>query len=323
MWMQATEINIRNDYPTMPVKHIVSVSSGAPSALLALKVVERYGKENVICLFADTLVEDADNYRFLYDLRQRGLDIEYVCDGRTPEDLQREQSTLFTQFLAPCTRILKLEPIRNFVQWLQSCGYLVHMHIGYTLEDSKPRSDKPDGRQTDTKAAWLQNGVLARFMLVEEKYSKQRVFNELKMHGLKIPRAYSSDFGKLSNANCGGQGGCVKGGKSYMQKMLVFNPVGYARREKLEAEIRYTQYKKQRNRGVRVADVKLYAQLRDTTRPSGHITLKTFREQYEAAEANNKQLQMFTLDNDMSGLCGAECGVSLPSKWSNQAQEIA
>jgi len=310
MWMLPKPINIRDDYPTMPMKHIVSVSSGAPSALLALKIVERYGAENVICIFADTLVEDEDNYRFLYDLRKYGLDIEYICDGRTPEDLQREQKTLFTNFLAPCTRILKLEPIKKFVSCLQSLGYLIYMHIGYTLEDGKASSDKPEGRLTDTKAAWLQYGVLARFELVQELYTRQRVVNELKSRGFEIPRSYAGDF---PNANCFKQGGCVKGGKSYMQKMLIHNPHGYARREQLETEIRYTQYRRQRRRGIRVVDVKLYAQLRDRTRNKGHITLKTFREQYEAIRANDKQLQLFTLDNDMSGLCGTECGIGNPN----------
>lgn len=290
-------------YPASPVKHVVSVSSGAPSALLALKVIGAYGAENVACIFADTGVEHPDNYRFLADLKAAGLQIEALSIGKTPEDLQREQATLFTQVLAPCTRILKLEPIRAYVQGLQVDGYLVFMHVGYTVEDAS--------RMEDTRRNWLTNNVMPRFMLVDEQYNRHRVQTEMKQRGFILPETYRLNF---PNANCIAQGGCVKGGKSYMQRMLTHFPQFYAKREKLEAEIRLTQYRKQRAQGVRVADVKLYTQLRDATRQSGRVTLKTFRLEYEAAQKDNFLLKLFTLDSD-GDVCSAECGVSTPEKW--------
>lgn len=290
-------------YPASPYKHVVSVSSGAPSALLALKAIEIYGAENVACIFADTCVEHPDNYRFLRDLEAAGLAITWLSVGKTPDDLQREHNTLFTQFLAPCTRILKLEPIREYVQGLQAEGYLVFMHVGYTVEDAS--------RLADTRRNWLANGVIPRFLLVDEQYNRQRVMAEMKARGFELPETYKLNF---PNANCIAGGGCVKGGKSYMQRMLTHYPQYYAKRELLESDIRIRQYKKQRAHGVRVADVKLYAQLRDTTRKSGHVTLKTFRKEYEAAQKDNFLLKLFTLDSD-GDLCGAECGVSSPEKW--------
>lgn len=300
-------------YPASPYKHVVSVSSGAPSALLALKAIETYGADNVVCIFADTLAEHEDNYRFLYDLQQRGIEILFVCDGRTPNELQREQNTVYTNSLAPCTRILKLEPIREFIQTMQKLGYVIHMHVGYTVEDAKPEQGKPEGRVTDTKAAWSSNWVMPHFLLVDEQYSSYRVKSELRQRGIQIPETYKNGF---PNGNClgEGRGGCVKSGKGNMLKVLIHYPKAYAAAETTETDIRITQYKRQRARGVRVADVRLYAQLRDATRASGHISLKAFREQYEQAQRDMKQLKLFTLDSD-GDLCGAECGVSSPEKW--------
>src|SRR4051812_44659938 len=48
-----------------PRLHVVSVSSGVGSAYTWHLAVERYGRENVVGLFADVNGEDADNYRFL------------------------------------------------------------------------------------------------------------------------------------------------------------------------------------------------------------------------------------------------------------------
>ena len=50
------------------MKHIVSLSGGTSSAVAADRVINRYGRDNVILWFADTNWEDEDLYRFLKDL---------------------------------------------------------------------------------------------------------------------------------------------------------------------------------------------------------------------------------------------------------------
>jgi hypothetical protein len=294
MYLADTEI-----YPPMPVRHIVSVSSGAPSALLALKVIEKYGAGNVDCIFADTLAEHHDNYRFLYDLQQRGMEIIFITRGKTPEDLQREQNTLFTQALAPCTRILKLEPIREFVAWRQAQGYLVHMHIGMTIEDrDSSKTHSPNGRLDAPFKNWLSVGVWARYLLVDEGHTRDRVLYEMQTkRGYKLPISYAQNF---PNANCLAQGGCVKGGKKYMQRVLQEYPDAYAKREKLENDILTSRAAQGKN---------TYTHLREAAQENEQITLTAFRERYEAVQGEPMQLKLFTLDNDMAGLCGTECGV--------------
>jgi len=50
---------------TEPVKHIVSFSGGMGSFAEAKSCVDKFGKENVLLLFSDTLMEDEDLYRFI------------------------------------------------------------------------------------------------------------------------------------------------------------------------------------------------------------------------------------------------------------------
>jgi PP-loop superfamily ATP-utilizing enzyme len=49
------------------MKHIVSFSGGMGSFAEAKSCVDKYGKENVLLLFSDTLMEDEDLYRFLME----------------------------------------------------------------------------------------------------------------------------------------------------------------------------------------------------------------------------------------------------------------
>lgn len=45
-----------------PMKHVVNFSFGESSWATGKLVVERYGAENTVLLFADTLIEDEDTY---------------------------------------------------------------------------------------------------------------------------------------------------------------------------------------------------------------------------------------------------------------------
>ena len=47
------------------MQHVVMFSGGAGSWMTAKRVAEKHGTDNLILLFADTLIEDEDLYRFL------------------------------------------------------------------------------------------------------------------------------------------------------------------------------------------------------------------------------------------------------------------
>ena len=61
--------------------HVVQYSGGAGSCASALRVRERYGTEGLELLFADTLIEDQDLYRFLIESSAKIFEVD------VPEDL--------------------------------------------------------------------------------------------------------------------------------------------------------------------------------------------------------------------------------------------
>lgn len=105
-------------------RHVVALSSGASSAVAAERVLNRYGKDSVDLVFADTLFEDEDNYRFLRDLLRRwDTWLHVLVEGRTPYQVASDENMIFNQRFHPCTYRLKIEPQIRFVRWRQSQGY--------------------------------------------------------------------------------------------------------------------------------------------------------------------------------------------------------
>jgi 3'-phosphoadenosine 5'-phosphosulfate sulfotransferase (PAPS reductase)/FAD synthetase len=62
-------------------------SGGVGSWAAARRVVEKHGTEDLVLLFADTLIEDEDTYRFLREAAANvGGQLVEIADGRTPWD---------------------------------------------------------------------------------------------------------------------------------------------------------------------------------------------------------------------------------------------
>src|SRR5690606_36495097 len=219
-------------YAPDDVYHVVSVSSGVPSALTAIEVINRYhGVSPIELVFADTQAEDEDNYRFLEALEAyTGYTITRLSVDKTPLDIMQEQVVVFTQVFAPCTRILKLEPIFAHVETLQSQGYQVVMHIGYDL------GDKHRGRLDSTTRKWKSKGCIVKYPLVVALVVDP--LSEIKRLGIVPPRSYEYGF---KHANYLGQGGCVKFGQSDMIKVYEMFPDTYMKRETVELNIRKRQ----------------------------------------------------------------------------------
>jgi 3'-phosphoadenosine 5'-phosphosulfate sulfotransferase (PAPS reductase)/FAD synthetase len=93
-------------------------SGGIGSWATAKRVVAGVGRESVTLLFADTLVEDADTYRFLNAAaRNVGSELVTVADGRTPFEVFHDDRFLGNQRLANCSKYLKQKPCR---EWLDA-----------------------------------------------------------------------------------------------------------------------------------------------------------------------------------------------------------
>lgn len=99
------------------MKHIVSVSGGVGSYFTLKRVIDKYGKDDVISVFMDTLAEDGDLYRFLNDIEEKlGIEITRLCVGKTPIELSFENKFLYNSRIARCSIELKSKP---FTQWLK------------------------------------------------------------------------------------------------------------------------------------------------------------------------------------------------------------
>lgn len=238
------------------MKYIVQFSSGITSWAAARRLVDRQGTDGVTLLFADTLIEDEDNYRFLDEAAADiGVPVTRIADGRTPWEVFRAERFIGNTRVDPCSRILKRKLCRK---WMED-NTTPETHcivVGIDFEEQE-RFVRNQMRQLP----WT---VLAP--MTESPWTpKPETLRWARSRGLEPPRLY--DYG-FSHANCGGF--CVKAGQDDFRRLLVNFPERYAGHEAEEA-----------------ATIALLGQdvaiLRDrrggVTKP---MTMRAFREQYES-----------------------------------------
>lgn len=100
--------------------HVAMFSGGASSAYVAHYIVQKYGKDNCILFFTDTLWEDIDNYRFMDEVAEYiGLEITTRIDGRTPEEVFFDTNYLGNSRMAKCSEELKVRQTITFLEELR------------------------------------------------------------------------------------------------------------------------------------------------------------------------------------------------------------
>ena len=132
---KSREIVSRSEEPLglVMIKHLVMFSGGACSYMAAKRVIERHGKDGVVLLFADTLIEDPTLYEFL-DSSSKFLDVPLIkiSDGRTPFEVFEDVRFLGNSRIDPCSRILKRDLLNKWRE--DSQNYLsLTMHLNLTL----------------------------------------------------------------------------------------------------------------------------------------------------------------------------------------------
>jgi hypothetical protein len=232
------------------MKHIVFFSSGIASWVAARRVAERYGASNTTLVFADTLIEDEDNYRFLNEAaKDVGSDLVVLRDGRTPWEVFRDDRFLGNTRLATCSKRLKQEVSKRYIDSLK--GPLT-LYLGIDWQEAH--------RMPAIQAGYAPYDV--DFPLCWEPWLTRPDFFALaKERAIKPPRLYELGF---SHANCGGF--CVKAGHSAFQQLLSVFPERYMEHEHQEERLR--QYLEK--------DVSILRNRKGgVTKP---LTLKEFRE---------------------------------------------
>lgn len=263
------------------MNHIVFYSSGAASWLAAQRVAQKYGTENLYLVFADTGIEDEDNYRFLEESSSVvGGKLIWLKDGRTPWDIYFENRWLsHRQGKNGCSYVLKVKPCEEWIKEQNFGPTETTLYFGIGFEEFhrlKAISKNWHPFKVEAPLCWDEFGWADR----------QVIMSELKKHGLKRPRLYDMGF---SHANCGGF--CVKAGLGHYRNLLKQMPDRYAYHEQKEQN--FLTHVGRKDLGI----------LRQTI--DGEtigLTLKLWREQIES-EPN--QLDIF---GEATGGCGCFIG---------------
>lgn len=203
------------------MKAVVQFSGGVGSWAAAKRTVERFGAENTTLLFADTLIEDADLYRFLDDAeRNVGVPITRIADGRTPWQVFRDVKFIGNTRVDPCSLILKRDLLRSWIdEHCDPSDTVVVLGIDWT-EEHRLRRAQPRWEPWELWAP----------MCDEPLIDKPDVLAWLRDEGIEPPRLYALGF---PHNNCGGF--CVKAGQAQFKLLLDRMPERYLAHE-LEEE---------------------------------------------------------------------------------------
>jgi len=200
---------------------IVVMFSGGITSFEVLRRVRASG-EPFRALFADTTIEDCDNYRFMADVeRVLGVTIETVKDGRHIWEVFRDSRFIGNTRVDVCSRVLKREPC---MRWLKANEPTATVALG--LDWTEPH------RIERAQARWRADGFGTLFPLADKPYMlKSDYMAEARRLGIDPPKMYALGF---EHANCGGC--CVKGGQGQWARARVAFPDRYdwhARQEEL------------------------------------------------------------------------------------------
>ena len=282
--------------------HVVMLSGGASSWLTGRRVKARHGTSNLRLVFADTLIEDEDCYRFLIEgaadilglpkpddlmrlalalplledgdlparkaalasLRQKAVarlpGLVWLCEGRTPWEVFKDERFVGNSHVDPCSKILKrqtLDAWRN-ANCDQACTV---SYVGITWQE-RHRFDGKDGKG-GVKRRFADMGWQVEAPLCDPPHlSDYEVWAEMDRAGIDRPRLY--DMG-MSHNNCGAF--CVP----YTTQALT--PTGWKSRDALSVGDTVLGYDEQRQ----VMDWTTITDFTDTTGQLFSIKSKTFR----------------------------------------------
>ncbi len=217
------------------MKHIVCFSGGHSSALVAIEVVRKYGKEDVILVNHECMREDDDVARFEKEVAAYlGLPITYVsmpdADTKDQFDVVVEKGS----FINPngrdalCTYVMKTEPFTN---WLNE-----NFPVFNTLFDAKKEciiyygfdaneTDRIQRRSTILAAM----GYKTDFPIA---YWTTTISSTIEVD-IAPPLGYDT----FIHANCIG---CLKAGWQHWYCVYVLRPDLYERGKWAENEIGYS-----------------------------------------------------------------------------------
>lgn len=226
--------------------HIIFFSGGIASFEVAHWVKTNYPHDNILLYFTDTLWEDEDLYRFIYEASDKmQLPMLYHCYGLNPIQLMHKQAVVFNSRIGDCSKILKIGVAANYFRKGIEPPIVKWHNIEYLKQDIDPLEDRFSEKTTMYYGiGWEEEH---RKIAIEKNWKPFNVYmplieewdiekgKALEIYVIKKPRLY--DYG-FSHNNCKGR--CVKAGQGHYINLLQQMPEVY--KKTMEYEFHMSRY---------------------------------------------------------------------------------
>lgn len=268
------------------MKHIVCYSGGHSSALVAIEVVRKFGKENVILLNHDIAasVESPDIKRFKKEVSEYlGVDITYANINNLDSENLPDQFDVVMQAKAfkvgrgseLCTSRLKTEPFMKFLKSNFSDKNCV-IYYGF---------DASEGVRIQRRSSILgQLGYKTDYPLALWKKEERTIYDTQEVN-ITPPCTYD-DF---KHANCIG---CLKAGKQHWYIVYCTRQDIYEKAKQAEDYIGYTIDKE-----LSLEELEpMFEKMKEANvKPTEHVIHQTF---WKNARKAVKDLDQHVIDFD-------------------------
>ena len=190
----------------------ISFSGGMGSAISALIAHEKGLQYNLI--FADTLIEDEDLYRFMADIAKVcGKEIIHLTDGRTPWDVYVDKRWIGNTRTAHCSTELKTKPVQKWLDENAQPDDPLVLGMDWSEQDRIDRAQKNWNRPVVS--------LLNQFNVSRAEYDFI-----LARYRIRKPRLYKLGY---EHNNCGGF--CCKAGALQFERLFRTDPKRFSYHE--------------------------------------------------------------------------------------------
>lgn len=219
--------------------HIIFFSGGKSSFSVADYVKENNLGDNILLYFTDTLWEDEDLYRFIYEASDK-LELPMLIHSRgiNPAQLMVQQKFMANNRVGTCSKYLKMYVSRDYLKkgivpevekwhnkhFLKHKDFISNATLYFGIGWDEMHREQP------IRENWKPFKV--EMPLIENVIDNEEI---LKKHNIKRPRLYDLEF---VHNNCKGR--CVKAGQGHFKNLLQKDDVTF--NELMEQEIVISEY---------------------------------------------------------------------------------
>lgn len=202
------------------MKRVINYSGGFVSLLTIERVVQEFGVDDLVLLFADTLIEDPDLYRLNSQVEQHyGIPITRISLGLTPWELFRKQGIIGNSKYPVCSVMLKREPLDAWHR-AHCLEFDSILYVGFDwTEEHRLKAMR------EALPFWCIEAPMTKPPFLD----RLQMINEVTRLGFDIPRAYVEGF---PHNNCGRR--CVQAGITHFVKLYHVDPPSFLEWEEEE-----------------------------------------------------------------------------------------